>query len=102
MCASDDSTIPPRSGLGRLIRPWEYRHARAVANVRFDAGGFQLGIGLVLLGRQAGTGQERRKCFRWSAFFLLLAALNVLGGFLDTIVAPDRRGRQGRPRSRPR
>jgi len=102
MRASDDSTIPPRSGLGRLIRPWEYRHARAVANVRFAAGGFQFGIGLVLLslGRQAGTVQERRKCLRWSAFFLVFAALNFLEGFLDTIVAPDRRGRQGRRVSR--
>jgi hypothetical protein len=69
MQASDDSTTPSRTGFMRLIRPWEYRHAQAVANVRFTAGGFQLGVGLVLLslGRKAGTDRERRKCYWWSA-----------------------------------
>jgi low temperature requirement protein LtrA len=89
MRASDDSTIPSRSWLMRLIRPWEYQHLHAVANVRFAAGGFQLGIGLVLLslGRSAGTEQERRKMYRLSAWFLVPAALNFLGGYLDTIAA---------------
>jgi len=89
MRAPDDSTSPSRSGLGRLIRPWEYRHLHAVANVRFAAGGFQLGIGLVLLslGRSAGTDQERRKMYRLSAWFLIPAALNFFGGYLDTIAA---------------
>jgi len=89
MRASDDSIFPSRSGWRRLITPWEYRHLHAVANVRFAAGGFQLGIGLVLLslGRKAGTDQERRKCYRWSAWFLVSAAASFLGGYLDTIAA---------------
>jgi hypothetical protein len=79
----------------RLIRPWEYRHRRAVAGVRFAAGGFNLGIGLVLLslGRSAGNDRDRRKCFRWSAWFLVNAALQFLGGYMDTAVdrsAPPR------------
>jgi hypothetical protein len=80
---------PPRPGMQRLISPWEYRHLRAVAPVRFAAGGFQLGIGLVLLslGRQAGTDAERRKMYRLSAWFLVPAAGNLLGGYLDTIAA---------------
>ena len=80
---------PPRSGIQRLIAPWEYRHLHAVANVRFAAGGFQLGVGLVLLslGRSAGTDQDRRKCYRWSAWFLVSAAGSFLGGYLDTIAA---------------
>jgi len=95
MRPSDDSTIPSRSGLRRLISPWEYRHLRAVAGVRFAAGGFQLGIGLVLLslGRKAGTDSERRKMYRLSAWFLIPAALNFLGGYLDTVAdrtAPPR------------
>jgi len=83
MRAPDDSTSPSRSGLGRLIRPWEYRHLHAVANVRFAAGGFQLGIGLVLLslGRSAGTDQERRKMYRLSAWFLVPAAGNLAAGY---------------------
>ncbi len=89
MRASDDSTIPSRSGLRRLIGPWEYRHLQAVANMRFAAGGFQLAIGLVLisLGRQAGTDAERRKMYRLSAWFLVPAVGNFLGGYLDTIAA---------------
>jgi hypothetical protein len=80
---------PPRPGMQRLISPWENRHLRAVAPVRFAAGGFQFGIGLVLLslGRQAGTDAERRKMYRLSAWFLVPAVGNLLGGYLDTIAA---------------
>jgi hypothetical protein len=80
---------PPRPGMQRLISPWEYRHLHAVANVRFAAGGFQLGIGLVLLslGRQAGTDAERRKMYRLSAWFLVPAVGNFLGGYWYTTIA---------------
>jgi hypothetical protein len=92
MRAPDDSSTPSRSVtvMKRLIRPWEYRHLRAVANVRFAAGGFNLGVGLVLLslGRKAGTEPERRKCFRWATWFLVSAGLQFLGGLID--VAADR------------
>jgi hypothetical protein len=79
----------------RLIRPWESRHLRATANLRFAAGGFDLGVGLVLLslGRSAGTDQERRKRYGWSAWFLLNAGLQFLGGYMDVTVdrsAPPR------------
>jgi hypothetical protein len=86
MHAADDDAPPSRSGAGRLISPWEYRHLRVFANVRFTAGGFQLGVGLVLLslGRKAGTAGERRKCYRWAAWFLGMAALQLTGGILDT------------------
>jgi hypothetical protein len=80
---------PPRRGVQRFISPWEYRHLQAVAPVRFAAGGFQFGIGLVLLslGRQAGTDAERRRMYRLSALFLLPAAGNFVGGYLDTTAA---------------
>ena len=80
---------PPRPGMQRLISPWEYRHLHAVAPVRFAAGGFQFGIGLVLLslGRQARTDAERRKMYRLSAWFLVPAVGNFFGGYLDTIAA---------------
>ncbi len=89
MQVSDDSTTPSRTGLMRLIRPWEYRHAQAVADVRLTAGGFQLGVGLVLLSlaRKAGTDRERRKCYRWSALFLGMAALQLTGGVMDVAAA---------------
>jgi hypothetical protein len=91
MHTPDDSTTPSRSVtvMRRLITPWEYRHLPAVAGVRFAAGGFNLGVGAVLLslGHQAGTGQERRKCYRWATFFLVSGALQFSGGYLDTTVA---------------
>jgi hypothetical protein len=97
MHASDDSTTPSRSVtvMRRLIRPREYRHLRAAAAVSFAVGGFNLGIGLVLLslGRSAGTGQERRKCYGWAAWFLVSAPLQFLGGYMDMTVdrsAPPR------------
>jgi low temperature requirement protein LtrA len=85
----DDRPIASRSGLRRLISPWEYRHLQAMANLRFGAGGFQLTLGLVLLslGRKADADQERRKMYRLSAWFLVSAALSFLGGFLDAIAA---------------
>jgi hypothetical protein len=96
MQASNDSTAPTRTGFTRLIRPWEYRHAQAVANLRFTAGGFQLGVGLVLLslGRNAGTDRERRKCYWWAASFLGIAALQLTGGVMDVAAA-----RSARPRA---
>ena len=89
MHAPDDKPPPSRPVLRRLIRPWEYRHLHAIMAVRFASGGFQLGIGLVLisLGRQAGTAAERRKCFRLAAWFLVPAALNFTGGLLDLAAA---------------
>ena len=97
MHAPDDSTTPSRSVtvMRRLIRPWEYRHLRTVASVRFAGGGFNLGIGLVLLsiGRSAGTDRERHKYYGLAAWFLVSAPLQFLGGYLDMTVdrsAPPR------------
>jgi low temperature requirement protein LtrA len=89
MHATSDSTTPSRSGLKRLISPWEYRHLHASMAARFAFGGFQLGIGLVLvsLGRKAETDAERRKYYRLAAWFLVPAAGNFAGGLLDLSVA---------------
>jgi hypothetical protein len=89
MRPSDNSTAVPHSVLRRLIRPWEYRHPQAFAAVRFSAGGFQLGLGLVLLslGRQAETDPERSKMYRLSACFLVSSALQFAGACLDMAAA---------------
>jgi hypothetical protein len=91
----DDNTIPPHPLMRRLITPWEYRHLRAATAVRFAGGGFQLGVGLVLLslGRRAGTAPERRKCYGWAAWFLVMAAAQFVGGVVDVTLdspAPPR------------
>ena len=80
---------PPRPGMHRLISPWEYRHLGVCGVTRAAAGGFQLGIGLVLLslGRSAETDQERRKMYRLSAWFLVPAAGNLAGGYWYITIA---------------
>jgi len=89
MHAPDESTTPLQSLMRRTMMPWEYRHLRAVASVRFAAGGFTLALGLVLLslGRQAETGQDRRKCYGLAAWFLVLAALQFFGGSMEMKMA---------------
>lgn len=89
MHAPDDSTTPLQSFMRRTMLPWEYRHLRAVASVRFAAGGFTLALGLVLLslGRQAETGQDRRKCYGLAVWFLMLAALQFFGGSMEMKMA---------------
>ena len=86
---------PPRSGLHRLISPWEYRHLAVSGATRTAAGGFSLGVGLVLLslGRNAETDQERRKMYRLSAWFLVPAAGNLAGGYWYVKIARSASGR---------
>lgn len=81
---------PSRSGLHRLIRPWEYRRLRVAAGVRLGGGGFSVGLAAVLfsLGRKAETWEERRKCLRWAAWFLVSGALQLFGGVLDLTALP--------------
>ena len=89
MNAPGDSTTPLQSLMRRTMSPWEYRNLRAVAGVRFAAGGFTLALGLVLLslGRQAKTSQDRRKCYGFAAWFLAVAPLQFLGGYLEMKMA---------------
>jgi hypothetical protein len=89
MHAPDDSATGLLSLMRRTMLPWEYRHLRAVASLRFAAGGFTLALGLVLLslGRQAETSQDRRKCYGFAAWFLVVAPLQFLGGYLDMKLA---------------
>jgi hypothetical protein len=89
MDAPNDNTTPLQSLMRRTMLPWEYRHLRAVASVRFAAGGFTLALGLVLLslGRQAETGKDRRKCYGLAAWFLVLAALQFFGGYMEMKMA---------------
>jgi len=63
---------PPRSGLRRLIAPWEYRHLRAFGVMRIAGGSVGAAAGVVCLSYGV---------YGWAAFFLVLAALNVAGGY---------------------
>jgi len=82
MNAPDDNTAanglrgwwqsPPRSGLHRLINPWEYRHLRFSGTARIAGGSIAAAAGLVCLSYGV---------YGWAAFFLILGALNLGGGY---------------------
>jgi hypothetical protein len=63
---------PPRSGLRRLIAPWEYRHLHAFGVTRIAGGSVAAAAGVVCLSYGV---------YGWAAFFLVLAALNLAGGY---------------------
>jgi hypothetical protein len=63
---------PPRSGMRRIIAPWEYRHLRAFARVRIASCTVLVGLGTVtLIGGSFST-----KAVGWAALFLAAAAAN--------------------------
>src|ERR1700761_8060651 len=62
---------PPRTGLQRLINPWEYRHLLPCGIARIAGGGVAAAAGFICLAYDAGG---------WAAFFLVIGALNFAGG----------------------
>jgi hypothetical protein len=74
---------PPRSGLQRLIVPWEYRHLRAFGVTRVAGGCVAATAGAVCLSYAA---------YGWAAFFLGVGVLNLAGGYWYITVARGRAG----------
>jgi hypothetical protein len=62
---------PPRTGLQRLIAPYEYRHLRFFGSARIAGGAVAAIAGVICLAYDA---------YGWAAFFLVLGALNLAGG----------------------
>ncbi len=87
MNAPDDNTAakglrgwwasPPRTGIRRTIAPWEYRHLRASGVTRMACGAV-LAVGGILFLSYGSW---------WAAPFLVLAALNIGGGYWYTTMA---------------
>ncbi len=69
---------PPRSGMRRLIFPWEYRHVRAFGIVRIVGGLVAATAGLVCLSYAA---------YGWAAFFMVVGTLNLGGGYWYSTIA---------------
>ncbi|HTX07194.1 MAG TPA: hypothetical protein VME22_01210 [Solirubrobacteraceae bacterium] len=63
---------PPRSGMQRLISPWEYRHLRMFGLLRMAGATIATGAGVICLAYDA---------YGWAAFFLALGAANFAGGY---------------------
>lgn len=60
---------PPRSGMRRILAPWEYRRLRFWAGVRARAGVVLVGLGAVTL----AFGGNDWATYGWTLFFLALA-----------------------------
>ena len=63
---------PRRPGVQRWISPWEYRHLRGYGITRIAGGSVAGGAGLICLAYDAD---------KWAAFFLIVGALNLAGGY---------------------
>jgi hypothetical protein len=63
---------PPRPGMQRFINPWEYRHLRAFGVTRIFGGSAAAAAGVVCLSYGVHG---------WAAFFLVIGALNLGGGY---------------------
>ena len=75
----------------RLIAPWEYRHLRTFGVTRVAGGGVAAGAGIVCLSYEA---------YGWASFFLVIAALNLAGGYWELTIARSRnRGEASKPPS---
>jgi hypothetical protein len=69
---------PRRPGLQRLINPWEYRHIRAYGLIRIAGGSVAAAAGLICLAYGV---------YGWAAFFLVVGALNLAGGYWHITIA---------------
>jgi hypothetical protein len=69
---------PPRHGVERLISPWEYRHLRSFGVTRVAGGGVAAAAGIVCLSYGVDG---------WAAFFLVIAAANLAGGYWYLTIA---------------
>ncbi len=69
---------PTRSGLQRLIFPWEYRHLRVFGVMRIAGGIVAAGIGALILAYGA---------YGWAAFFLVVGAADLAVGYWEVTIA---------------
>ena len=69
---------PPRPGIYRLIPPWTYRHLRFSGVAGIAGGSVAAAAGLICLSYGV---------YGWAAFFLVLGALNLAGGYWYLTIA---------------
>ncbi len=74
---------PPRSGMQRILVPWEYRHLRGFARVHIGAGIVLTGLGAVTL----VGGSFTTEAVGWTAFWLVLAAVQFSFAYWELTIA---------------
>jgi hypothetical protein len=75
---------PPRPGIYRVIPPWVYRHLRFSGVAAIAGGGVAAAAGVICLSYGA---------YGWAAFFLVIAALALAGGYLYLTIDRSARAR---------
>jgi hypothetical protein len=83
MDAEHDHTSPLRTGMRRLIPPWEYHHLRAFAGARIAGGIVSAVCGVLTLAYGGADG----KTYGWAALFLGAAALACAACYWELIIA---------------
>ena len=64
---------PPRTGMRRIIAPWEYRHLRVFARLRLLGGIVAAGCSVLTL----AFGGSDWKAYGWAIAFGVIAAANL-------------------------
>ena len=78
MNGHNDNTAPPRTGVRRLIPPWEFRNLRAWARVHIGGGLAKTIAGFVLLSLHA---------YGWGALFLVAGIVAYTLGYWEMGIA---------------
>jgi len=78
MNAHNDTATPLRTGVRRLIPPWEFRNLRAWARLHIGAGLAKTIAGLVLLNLHA---------YGWAALFLVAGMVAYTLGYWEISIA---------------
>ena len=81
MKALKDSTLPPRTGIARMIPSWEYRHLKFAYRLRFAGGAFLAASSALILAYRA---------YAWAALFGALAASQHIYAYLERRLARAR------------
>ena len=83
MDAQNGNTSPPRTGMRRLIPPWEYRHLRAFAGAHIGGSIVSAICGVLTLSFGGADG----KTYGWAALFLGAAVLACVAGYWELTIA---------------
>lgn len=78
MNAPNDHPAPSRTGMRRVLPPWEFRHLRTWAGARIAGGIVLVGLGTLMLAYGS---------YGWAALWLVLAALALAGGYWELTIA---------------
>ena len=81
MLSPDVDHHPRRTGIGRMIPSWEYRHLGLAYRVRFAGGSALLAMSALILSYRA---------YGWAALFFAMALAQLISAYLERRIARSR------------